>query len=152
MMLKPAEVTLTFKARSTGYRLGFRSGLEEKVADQLEKAGLPVVYETDKIIYRIPARDHKYTPDFKLPKKDGFFYVETKGIWNVQDRAKCLYCIKQNPELDLRMCFSNMNTKLYKGSQTSYKDYCIKHGIKYAHKWIPDEWLNEAQEAFKGGT
>jgi predicted nuclease of restriction endonuclease-like RecB superfamily len=145
-------VTLTFKPRSTGYRLGFRSGLEEKVADQLREAGLPVVYETDKVIYRIPARDHRYTPDFKLPKPGGFFYVETKGIWNVTDRAKCLYCIKQNPGLDLRMVFSNQNAKLYKGSKTSYKDYCIKNLIPYAHKYIPDDWLREAQEALEGGT
>lgn len=141
---------MTFKSRSTGYRLGFRSGLEEKVAEQITKAGLKVIYETDKVIYRIPARNHKYTPDFRLPKPGGFFYVETKGIWSVQDRAKCLLCIAQNPGIDLRMVFSNQNSRIYKGSTTTYAMYCEKHGIKYAHKWIPDEWLEEARQGERG--
>jgi predicted nuclease of restriction endonuclease-like RecB superfamily len=149
VVLRLKKVTLTFKPRSAGYRLGFRSGLEEKIADQLEAAGLPVIFETVRFTYRIPARDHKYTPDFQLPKKGGVFYIESKGLWNTIDRAKILYSIKQNPSFDLRMVFSNQNTKLYKGSKTTYKDYCIKHSIRYAHKWIPDEWLREAQEAFE---
>ena len=138
-------------ARSTAYRLGFRSGLEEKVADQIKKAGLQVTYETDTVIYRIPARDHKYTPDFKLQKPGGgFFYVETKGIWTVQDRAKILLCIEQNPGIDIRMVFSNQNSRLYKGSPTTYAMYCEKNGIKYAHKWIPDDWLDEARQGEQG--
>ena len=143
---------MTFKPRSTGYKLGFRSGLEEKIADQITKAGLQVVYETDKIIYKIPTRDHKYTPDFKLPKPGGFFFCESKGIWNVQDRAKVLLCLKQHPGLDLRMVFSNQNSKLYKGSKTTYAMYCEKHEIKYAHKWIPEAWLEEARQGERGAA
>ena len=62
-----------------GIKHGYRSGLEDKIAKQIHKAGLAVVYETDKISYLVPERQAKYTPDFKLPKQGGFFYVETKG-------------------------------------------------------------------------
>ena len=125
-------------------RLTFRSGLEERVAEQIESHGLKVQYETDKIGYTVPARDTRYTPDFKLPKPGGFFYVETKGIWAVGDRAKHLLIKQQHPEIDVRFVFSNARSKLYKGSPTTYGMYCDKHGFQYAQKLIPDEWLKEA--------
>ena len=106
-----------------------------------------MLYETDKIGYVVPARDAKYTPDFKLPKKGGFFYIETKGLWTVQDRARHLLIQKQHPDLDIRFVFSNQNAKLYKGSPTSYASYCEKHNFRYAHKVIPEAWLTEAKES-----
>jgi predicted nuclease of restriction endonuclease-like RecB superfamily len=143
---------MTFKRRSTGYSKGYRSGLEEKIADQLKNAGIAVEYEKDKLLYKIPSRVHKYTPDWKLPKAGGFFYVETKGLWSVQDRAKILFCINQIKGLDLRMVFSNQNAKLYKGSPTTYAAYCEKHGIRYANKWIPEDWLEEARKGEQGAA
>ncbi len=143
---------MTFRRRSTGYSKGYRSGLEEKIADQLKEAGIAVEYEKDKLLYKIPARVHKYTPDWKLPKPGGFFYVETKGLWSVQDRAKVLFCINQIEGLDLRMVFSNQNAKLYKGSPTTYAAYCEKHGIRYANKWIPEDWLEEARQGEQGAA
>lgn len=129
-----------------GIKHGYRSGLESKVADQITKAGLPVLFETDKVSYVVPQRGAKYTPDFKLLKKDGgFIYIETKGIWTVQDRQKHLLIKDQSPDLDIRFVFSNQRAKLYKGSPTTYAAYCDKHGWKYAHRWIPDDWLAECQ-------
>tara|TARA_B100000780_G_scaffold277260_1_gene247541 strand:- start:1489 stop:1626 length:138 start_codon:yes stop_codon:yes gene_type:complete len=32
---------------------------------------------------------------------------------------------------------------LYKGSKTTYADYATKHGFAWAHKHIPDEWVEE---------
>lgn len=132
---------------SVGIKHGYRSGLEAKVADQITQAGLPVLFETDKVSYIVPQRSAKYTPDFKLPKKDGgFIYIETKGIWTVQDRTQKHLLIKdQWPDLDIRFVFSNQKAKLYKGSPTTYAAYCEKHGWKYAHRWIPDDWLAECQ-------
>ena len=76
---------------SNGIKHGYRSGLEAKVADQITQAGLPVLFETDKVSYIVPQRGAQYTPDFKLPKKDGgFILIETKGLWPVQDRQKHL--------------------------------------------------------------
>lgn len=128
----------------TGIKHGFRSGLEDKIAKQIEEAGLPVIYEQERVSYEVPARPAKYTPDFKLPKKGGFFYVETKGRWVTADRQKHLLLKEQFPDLDIRFVFSNANAKLYKGSPTTYAAYCDKHGLRYANKVIPDEWLHEA--------
>ena len=124
---------------------GFRSGLEVKIADQISKYGLPVHYETEKLSFVIPARSAKYTPDFKL----GNFYVETKGFWSTSDRHRHLLIKDQHPDLDIRFVFSNQNAKLYKGSPTSYAMYCEKHGFIYSHKWIPENWLEEARNTPK---
>ena len=147
MARRRRTTTKTSTSRSVGYRLGFRSGLEDRVSKQITEAGLKLLYETDKVHYVVPARDARYTPDFKLPKKGGFFYIETKGIWTVQDRAKHLLIQKQHPDLDIRFVFSNQNAKLYKGSPTSYGAYCEKHNFRYANKVIPEAWLLEAKES-----
>ena len=125
----------------------FRSGLEDKASKQILDAGLELLYETEKLTYEIPQRTAKYTPDFKLPKPGGFFYVETKGIWDVQDRQKHLLLRSQYPDLDCRFVFSNQKARLYKKSPTTYKMYCEKHGFTYADKVIPQAWLDEALNA-----
>ena len=137
------------RTSKAAFRLGYRSGLEKKISDQIVNAGIELLYETDKIHYVIPSRQAKYTPDFKLPKPGGFFFVETKGIWTVQDRAKHILVKQQCPELDIRFVFSNQNARLYKGSPTTYAMYCEKHGFRYAAKLIPDDWLEEAKEGSK---
>ena len=129
-----------------GIKHGYRSGLEAKVADQITKAGLPVLFETDKVSYVVPQRGAKYTPDFKLPKPGGFFYVETKGIWDVTDRQKHHLIREQCPDIDIRFVFSNQNSRLYRNSPTTYASYCEKHDFKYANKTIPQEWLDEGKE------
>ena len=128
---------------SNGIKHGYRSGLEDKLSKQIKTAGLEVHYETDKIKYQVPPRQAKYTPDFRLPKDGGFFYVEAKGIWDVQDRQKHLLIQEQYPEIDIRFVFSNSNNKLYKGSKSTYASFCDKHRLPWAHKTIPDEWLTE---------
>lgn len=128
---------------SNGIKHGYRSGLEDKLSKQIKTAGLEVHYETDKIKYQVPPRQAKYTPDFRLPKDGGFFYVEAKGIWDVKDRQKHLLIQEQYPEIDIRFVFSNSNNKLYKGSKSTYASFCDKHRLRWAHKTIPDEWLTE---------
>ena len=129
---------------------GYRSGLEEKVSRQIADAGLTVDYETDKVKYIWPEREATYTPDFKLPSKDGgFFFVETKGLWTVEDRQKWHLVTMQHPDVDFRLVFSNQNARLYKGSPTTYAAYCEKHGFKYANKTIPEEWLREGDDDAK---
>jgi len=128
---------------SRGIKHGYRSGLEDKLSKQIKTAGLEVQYETDKISYHVPPRQAKYTPDFRLPKDGGFFYVEAKGIWDVKDRQKHLLIQEQYPEIDIRFVFSNSNNKLYKGSKSTYASFCDKHRLRWAHKTIPDEWLAE---------
>lgn len=143
---------MNLRTSKAAYRLGFRSGLEKKVSEQILEAGIKLLYETDKIQFTIPARQAKYTPDFKLPKPGGFFFVETKGIWAVQDRQRHILIRQQLPELDIRFVFSNQNARLYKGSPTTYAAYCEKHGFRYANKVIPDEWLEEAKQGESEGA
>ena len=131
------------KRRRHAITNGFRSGLEERISRQIKAAGLPVQYETDKISYIWPERNSTYTPDFKLPKQGGFFHVETKGIFSVDDRQKHVLVKAQHPEIDIRFVFSNANAKIYKGSTTSYAQWCDKHGFLYANKTIPEAWLTE---------
>ena len=80
MKTYPRQQRQTGSKKQRGIRHGYRSGLEDKAAAQIKAAGLELLYETDKIHYVVPESNHKYTPDFKLPKTGGFFYVETNRI------------------------------------------------------------------------
>jgi hypothetical protein len=114
---------------------GFKSGLEETISSQIKERGIDVKYESEKIPYIIPASNHTYNPDFKLP--NGIF-VETKGRFVAADRKKHLLVKSQNPELDIRFVFSNSKNKITKSSKTSYGD---KNGFKYSDKIIPEDWF-----------
>jgi hypothetical protein len=118
---------------------GFKSGLEETISSQIKERGIDVKYESEKVPYIIPASNHTYNPDFKLP--NGIF-VETKGRFVAADRKKHLLVKSQNPELDIRFVFSNSKNKITKSSKTSYGDWCDKNGFKYADKIIPEDWFN----------
>ena len=117
---------------------GFKSGLEETISIQIKGKGIDVKYESEKIPYIIPASNHTYNPDFKLP--NGIF-VETKGRFVAADRKKHLLVKSQNPKLDIRFVFSNSKNKITKSSKTSYGDWCDKNGFKYADKIIPEDWF-----------
>ena len=117
---------------------GFKSGLEETISSQINGKGIDVKYESEKIPYIIPASNHTYNPDFKLP--NGIF-VETKGRFVAADRKKHMLVKSQNPELDIRFVFSNSKNKITKSSKTSYGDWCDKNGFKYADKIIPEDWF-----------
>lgn len=133
-------------SKATGIKHGFRSGLEEKVAVQLQDAGKDFRYEQpeDRVYYTKPARKCRYTPDFVLTKTDGTaLVVETKGRFLTADRQKHLLIKEQNPELDIRFVFSNPNQHISKQSKTTYAAWCIKHGYKFAARTIPAEWLEE---------
>ena len=129
--LSTSEVSLKY---------GFRSGLEEKVADYLTSKGVGFSFETMKVSYVKPETKHIYTPDFIL---DNGIIIETKGRWLLDDRKKHILIRKQHPNLDIRILFQNANAKIRKGSKTSYADFCDKHGIPYAHREIPVAWLKE---------
>ncbi len=122
-----------------GIKYGYRSGLEEKVSQQLTKAKIKFSYESTRISYEIN-EVRKYTPDFILGNG---IIVETKGRFVVADRKKHLLIKKQHPTLDIRFVFTNSRAKINKGSKTTYGMWCDKHGFQYADKLIPKEWLNE---------
>lgn len=105
--------------------------------------GVPFSYESEKIEYEIPAKKHKYTPDFILEGPNGKIIIESKGRFVAKDRRKHLLIKEQRPGLDIRFVFSNSNTKIYKGSKTSYADWCEKNGFEFADKSVPEGWAKE---------
>ena len=129
-----------FTAKQVATKYGFRSGLEERIAEQLDQLGVEYTYEKVKLKYIRPASEHIYTPDFVLANG---IIVETKGRFLLADRMKHLMVKKHNPELDIRFVFSNSNARISKASKTTYAMWCRKHGYKFADKTIPEEWVHE---------
>ena len=127
--------------RQVALKHGFRSGLEDKIAESLIVAGIPFEYEKLVIGYVQPAKDRKYTPDFVLLNNN--IIIESKGRFITADRQKHLMIKEQYPDLDIRFVFSNSKAKLSKLSQTTYGMWCDKHGFKYSDKEIPQAWLTE---------
>lgn len=126
-------------ATQRGIIYGYRSGLEDRISEQLKEMGIDFSYETLKLKYEVS--DQKtYTPDFLLPNG---IIVESKGRFVAADRKKHLLVKQQHPKLDIRFVFSNSKTKLNKGSKTTYADWCDKNGFLYADKLIPEHWTRE---------
>ena len=117
----------------------YRSGLEDEATLFLTSRQKEVRYEKIKIewedlAYRV------YTPDFEL---DNGIIIETKGKFDPSDRRKHLAVKEQHPELDIRFVFSNANAKINKGAKMRNFEWCEKHGFKWSHRVIPEEWLTE---------
>jgi hypothetical protein len=127
-----------FTKRETAVKYGFRSGLELDLGESLKHLEIDGEYEKNKIKYTVPASEHTYTPDFRLPNG---IYIETKGRFVTEDRKKHLLIKSQHPNLDIRFVFQNSKNKIRKGSKTTYADWCDKYGYKYSDKTIPKEWL-----------
>ena len=119
---------------------GYRSGLEEKIAQELKALGVPFEYESSKIKFLQPAKQRTYTPDFILPNG---IIIETKGRFTTADRQKHLMIKEQHPDIDIRFIFQNSNTKISKKSKTTYAMWCEKNGFLYADKSIPLAWIKE---------
>tara|TARA_R110002012_G_scaffold41402_1_gene113293 strand:+ start:6040 stop:6483 length:444 start_codon:yes stop_codon:yes gene_type:complete len=117
----------------------YRSGLEKSTALVLSKCQKIVRYEQLKIEWE-DLRYRTYTPDFQL---DNGILIETKGQFDSEDRHKHIEVRRQHPELDIRFVFSNARSKLYKGSKTTYAQWCEKKGFLWANRVIPEEWLKE---------
>jgi len=108
--------------RQVALKHGFRSGLEDKIADSLTSLGIPFEYEKLVIGYTQPAKARKYTPDFVLLNNN--IIIESKGRFITADRQKHLMIKEQYPDLDIRFVFSNSKAKLSKLSQTTYGIWC----------------------------
>ena len=118
-------------------RSDFRSGLEFRIAKQLEDNGYAYEYEQSRIKYQ--RNPSTYTPDFELPNG---IIIEAKGRFTSSDRAKHLL-IKDQHTLDIRFVFSNSRNKLNKKSKTTYADWCDRHGFLWSDSYIPKGWLEE---------
>jgi hypothetical protein len=139
---KPKSPPRTSKlsSKQVGLKYGFRSGLEEAIAQDLTSQGVGFTFEEMVIPYVKPSKPAKYTPDFLL---ENGIIIESKGRFLTEDRQKHLLIQKQYPLFDIRFVFSNSKTKISKRSKTTYADWCVKHGFQYADKLIPDSWIKE---------
>ena len=121
----------------------YRSKYEARVCGKLTKSKVKFEYEPIVLLYTIPARVHKYTPDVVL---DNGIIIELKGRLTAYDRKKMAYVIEQNPDLDIRLLFMR-NNPINRGSKTTYTDWCEKRGITCAvGDEIPQEWLDERND------
>lgn len=118
----------------------YRSGLEEKIVGQIEALGGTCQFESFKLAYKVPMRDASYTPDLLLPNG---IIIETKGLFQTDDRKKMKLVKEQHPKLDIRFIFSNANAKIAKQSKTTYAKWADTNGFPWAHRNLPKEWLTE---------
>ena len=118
----------------------FRSKYEETIYNNVLSEGLSVEFEPFKLNYTIPGR---YLPDFLLPNG---IIIEAKGFFDQRARAKMVAVKKANPDLDIRFVFMNVNTKVRKGSEATYADWCKRYGFLYAEGNIPIKWFNEKRK------
>ena len=125
-----------------GLKYGFRSGLEEVIANQLINEGIDPKFETR----RLPFTEQKkrtYTPDFPVTHN---IIIETKGRFLTADRMKMLEVKRQYPDIDFRFVFSNSKARISKVSKTTYAKWCENMGFKYADKKVPEEWIKEIKD------
>ncbi len=110
----------------------YKSNFEAEFAKRYPQ----VKYESDVLEYHVV---HKYHPDWKIKENT---YIETKGLWTAQDRAKHLHIKEQHPEVTVYLVFMNPRNKLSRVSKTTYGEWATKHGIPWATlDTIPEEWF-----------
>jgi predicted nuclease of restriction endonuclease-like RecB superfamily len=107
-----------------------RNKFEQKIQKQLRKAHATFSYETVRVPY-ILARN--YIPDFILSTPMGRVFLECKGYFRAEAKAKMAAVKKQHPEMDLRIIFYAKNEKNIKWGE--------KLGIPWAIGKIPKEWI-----------
>ena len=132
-------MSVNFKQFKAARKYGYRSGLEVKLSEYLKLHKVKFQYECMKIEWEDLAY-RTYTPDFVL---NNGIIIETKGMFTASDRRKHLAIQKQHPKLDIRFVFTNSKAKLSKGAKSNYADWCIKHGLRYYDRIIPEDWLKE---------
>ncbi len=134
---------------------GKRSGLEDRIAKELDDAGITYEYEPIQLEYDESLRKNLarcadcqstnllrtgwYTPDFVL---DSGLVLETKGYFDAADRRKMLAVIEHHPDLTIVMLFERDN-KIRKTSKNRYSDWCTQHEIDFAIGHLKPEWLKD---------
>ncbi len=117
----------------------FRSGLEQRIADNLTKQKCKFKYEPLSVAYTIP---YNYTPDFVL---DNGVIIEAKGFFRKEHQRKHREIKKQHPELDIRFVFSNINSRV-QGSKLTCAKWCERYNFQYAQEVIPKEWTKNVKK------
>ena len=119
----------------------YRSGLERRIAAQLQGAGQPFRYESLPIPFHPKPRKLRYNPDFILPNG---IIVEAKGRFTTGNRRKLKNVKHRYPDLDIRLCFSRATNTISKKSDTTYSMWCDRYDFPWADGGrIPQAWLDE---------
>ena len=103
----------------------YKSGLEARFEEKTRLMGYTLPYETKKIKYTIPEKQHSYTPDFEVTNN---VYIETKGLWTAQERKKALLIKDQHPHVKILYVLYR-DQRLSKKSDTSYISWAQKKGL-----------------------
>ena len=135
--VRKKTATITRIEKEYMKRLRFRSRFELQLAKGLADNKVKFEYESKKFLY-VP-KPRTYTPDFYLVESG--IYIEAKGHLDKADRVKMALVKQQHKDLDIRFVFMNARNKIYKGSRTTYADWCNKHNFRWAEKSIPTEWF-----------
>lgn len=114
----------------------YRSKLEARVAELIPDAK----YESRKLKYVIPESTHSYLIDFEIGPNS---FIEVKGRLLPSERKKYLLVRDHNPDITLRFFFDKADNKIYKGSKTTYADWCDQHGFSWtdSKRGLPADWL-----------
>lgn len=124
----------------------YRSGLERRIARQLEGAGQPFKYEDEvaQVPYYPKPAKRRYVPDFWLPNG---IVIEAKGRFRTSDRRKLKNVKYRYPTLDIRLVFSRAQNTISKRSDTTYAMWADRHGFPWADGGvIPQAWLDEPKD------
>jgi hypothetical protein len=138
------------KKRTQAKKAGLRSGFELEVAEILKQKEVTFEYERESFEWldNVPnaycpacgapaVAKRRYTPDFFL--SNGII-IEAKGRFTPKDRKIAL--AMKAAERPVKMVFQ-FNNKLSRKSKTRYSEWCEKHGIDYAIRQIPEDWVKE---------
>lgn len=117
----------------------FRSGLEQRIANNLAKRKCNFEYESMSVAYII---EHKYKPDFVL--SNGVI-VEAKGYFRYKEQKMHREIKKQHPELDIRFVFSNVDSRV-QGSRLTCAKWCEKYNFLYSEEIVPYEWTKDVKK------
>ena len=103
--------------------------------------GSTIEYELEKLEY---TETKQYTPDFIIHYMDGRkVYIESKGFFPYNERAKMIAVKAQHPDLDIRLVFYRDNPgQLGRGSKTKPSEWATKNGFPFAVGEVPKEWFS----------
>jgi hypothetical protein len=118
----------------------YKSQLEVLAAALLKRAKVKIEYEPDILKFVQPAKERKYTPDFRLGSRT---YIEVKGKLDAASRHKYVWVSEQNPDVRLYFLFGKADNRITKNSRTTYADWAEKNGFEWAdiRVGIPKHWL-----------
>lgn len=110
-----------------------RNKFENKLYSQLKRAKVSFKYESEKIPYIL---SRHYIPDFVCVTSSGSkIYIEAKGYFRPEHKAKLVAVKKLHPAMDIRIVFYAMNAKNIRWAE--------KNRFPWAIEKIPSDWLTQ---------